>query len=875
VYELKKIILILIIIFFEFSGLTQVHASEASENTNSTINADFLAFPISGIAPLTVQFKDESSGDSTTWEWDFNSDGKIDSTIKDPLYKFLNPGNYNVTLKVGKGTTWDSITRIDCIKVGIRPVAGFTATPNEGKVPLTVKFTDTSTGNVTYWLWNFGDNSTSNLQSPNHTYYEVGNYKVSLTVSNAFEHSTLESRSLINVSSTPALIADFNSNVILGKAPLTVHFNDLSTGNPTVWEWDFNSDGQVDSKERNPIYTFKISGTYTVTMRAGSSTSWSVITKTNYITIGNGLQASFMISPNLGTAPLSVKFTDTSIGAKTAWLWDFGDNSTSTLQNPIHIYNQAGTYAVKLTVSNNIGSNTSEIPSAVNVSSVVIPVSEAPVVDFKANVTSGEAPLTVHFYDNSTRNPVFWEWDFNSDGQIDSNDKNPVCVFTNPGNYTVTLRSGNGIAWENVTKINYITVESKLQASFTASPLQGNAPLTVQFTDNSMGNINSRLWNFGDGNTSYEQNPSHVYSKKGNFTVKLIVNNALGSNSTTKTDYIDVGVGPVANFTANKTAGIAPLTVKFTDRSTGAPTNWTWNFGDGNGSYGPDPTHTYYLPGIYSVTLNVSDLSESSVHISTDYITVTNDSESSNEGGGSSSSGTGSSGGMGGSPEPVGNIAVKLLAQNYITAGNHVIFEFTNNSTCIDRVEFDAKKMLGKTTVTVEQLKARSVKISKIPAGNRYKYVNIWVGNSGIDSQENIENATIKFRVSKDYFENNDVESTVVLQRYSKGKWNLLDTIKTGGDDRYSYYQAKTPGFSQFALTSGNMSTFVNYTKNPNGEDISLPDSYDNELSIQSKQPEKPEQFDNKDSDISGKIELLIVAIVVLFIGLAVREKMK
>ncbi len=261
------------------------------------------------------------------------------------------------------------------------------------------------------------------------------------------------------------------------------------------------------------------------------------------------------------------------------------------------------------------------------------------------------------------------------------------------------------------------------------------------------------------------------------------------------------------------------------------------------------------------------------------HITVTDDSGSSSSGGGGSvSAGTGSLAGTGGSPEPASNVAVKLQTQKYIAAGNHIKFEFTKGATCIDCVEFDAKRTLGKTTTTIEQLKERSVLAPTGPVGKIYKYLNIWVGNSGIATPENIENATVEFVISKAEIEMNETEEpTVILQRYEQGKWDPLNTIKTREDEQYIYYQANTPGFSAFAITSGEIKPIEENVSQPDEENVSLPKiSYNNELSIQSKQPGKSEAVNNKDwSKYSGIIRFLVMFIVVLFIGLAIREKRK
>jgi PKD repeat protein len=158
--------------------------------------------------------------------------------------------------------------------------------------------------------------------------------------------------------------------------------------------------------------------------------------------------------------------------------------------------------------------------------------------------------------------------------------------------------------------------------AFTASPTAGLAPLTVQFTDTSTGSPTSWAWTFGDGGTSSEQNPQHTYTAPGLYTVTLTATNEYGSDTETKTDYITV-YGPVtAQFTATPTAGLAPLTVQFTDLSTGGPTSWLWTFGDGNTSTAQNPQHTYTTPGTHTVTLTASHPYDSDTETKTAYITV-------------------------------------------------------------------------------------------------------------------------------------------------------------------------------------------------------------------------------------------------------------
>jgi len=159
--------------------------------------------------------------------------------------------------------------------------------------------------------------------------------------------------------------------------------------------------------------------------------------------------------------------------------------------------------------------------------------------------------------------------------------------------------------------------------NFSAKPTEGKAPLNVKFTDTSKGTPTKWKWEFGDGATSTQQNPTHKYSKVGSYTVELTATNAKGSNTLTKTNYINVVTKPVAAFSASPTSGKAPLTVEFTDKSTGVPTKWKWSFGDGKTSVQQSPKHQYLQEGKYKVTLTVSNVAGGNTITKTNYITVT------------------------------------------------------------------------------------------------------------------------------------------------------------------------------------------------------------------------------------------------------------
>jgi len=191
---------------------------------------------------------------------------------------------------------------------------------------------------------------------------------------------------------------------------------------------------------------------------------------------------------------------------------------------------------------------------------------------------------------------------------------------------------GNKIVWvdwrNGGSDIYMGTLGSDLPvAAFSASPTSGKTPLNVKFTDTSTGSPTSWFWNFGDDSKSFLQNPTHKYSKAGTYTVSLTVKNAAGRNSVTKTKYITVTAKPVAAFSASPTSGKYPLKVKFTDKSTGTPTKWKWDFGDGTKSFHQNPTHKYSKAGKYTVTLKVTNAVGINTATKSKYITVTGTSQ--------------------------------------------------------------------------------------------------------------------------------------------------------------------------------------------------------------------------------------------------------
>ena len=609
--------------------------------------ANFTATPVTGNAPLEVTFKDKSErGESPidTWIWDFG-DGTDGGDINEqhPVHTYGTPGEYNVSLTVTTASGEDTETKKKYITVDntTGPIAQFTATPVTGNAPLEVTFTDTSQpgeSSIDTWFWDFGDGTGSTDQNPVHTYVTPDEYSVSLTITTAVDTDTEIKETFITVGNYAGLIAEFTATPVTGNAPLEVTFTDTSQqGESSIdtWFWDFG-DG-TGSTDQNPVHTYVMPGEYNISLTITAVDESDEEIKETYIIVnadggeGEGEQEgeggfvaptpNFSSTVSIGEPPLVIQFTDESVPGSdpiTDWLWDFGDDTTSTERNPVHTYEEYGTYDVSLTVNHSY-----RISSHNHVN---IRPDAAPTARFRANPNSGFPPLQVEFTDESEENtsPITsWEWDFGDgegDGEMET-EQNPSHVFTEVGEYIVTLRvtsdDGSSYTTEVINVLNLVP-------AFSASQTSGNVPATILFTDQSTGDPepDSLLWDFGDEETSAARNPEHTFTTPDTYTVTLTVSSALGSSSTSQ----DINIGELEpDFKVDATTGESYLTVNFTDLSSGdpEPESWFWDFGDGETSMEIDPTHEYSDIGQYSVTLIIANDYGFASTTKTDLISVT------------------------------------------------------------------------------------------------------------------------------------------------------------------------------------------------------------------------------------------------------------
>ncbi|MGH2645033.1 MAG: PKD domain-containing protein, partial [Chitinophagaceae bacterium] len=310
------------------------------------------------------------------------------------------------------------------------------------------------------------------------------------------------------------------------------------------------------------------------------------------------VQANFSSNPPTGCGQALVQFTDQSTGNPSSWVWNFGDGSTSTSQNPSHPYPNPGVYGVTLTVINGVSSSTA---------STTITVFKNPTVNFSLDTASGCYPLTVNFTDQSSAgagNITKWQWDF-GDGSPFSTQQNPSHTYNTSGNFAVKLTVQNtaGCTASNQTVKDVVTNQG-VTVDFSADKTYScSAPDTVNFTatTSSLQSITYH-WDFGDGNSDTGKTVSHIYGKTGIYTVVLTaaVNGGGCQSTVSKKSYINVG-SFTSDFVIPQGCANVPLT--FTNTSSPSPLSSTWTFSDGTTINNINATHQFALPGTYQVTL--------------------------------------------------------------------------------------------------------------------------------------------------------------------------------------------------------------------------------------------------------------------------------
>jgi len=549
-----------------------------------------------GCTPLITNFNDLSTsqnGSIVTWNWDFG-DGNL-STLRNPSHSYLSSGNFNVSLQTTNnfGCT-SSKTVANFIQVNDHPNAVFT----NSNVPICsapelVSFNNTSSGlgSLTY-NWTFGDGTTSTDSGAivSHNYVTTGNFSVQLIVTNAFGCTdTFVKNNAVVIANN---ISGFNALNVACKNDV-VTFTNTSAPTPTSTLWNFGNGSTAVGL--NATHQFRTVGVYEIKLYNNFGACVDSVVRT--ITIKDLPTVDFTANPLSGCiAPMTANFTNTSTLA-TTYLWNFGDNTTSTIENPSHIYNTQGNYTISLTgTSANGCKNTRVRDQYVSI--------QLPVVTIRNMPQSGCGPLTKTFQHQVTGgdNIVSYFWDF-GDGTT-STLMSPTHTF-NVGTFDISLIivTASGCT-DTVVYSRGVRVGTRPHTAFDATPRITCAQFPVAFGDSTpiADSVNQWLWNFGDNTTSTLQNPLHVYVDTGYMIVTLVTAYNGCKDTLIIPDFVYINP-PVANFKVIVDCSNRKKR-KFVDQSIGADT-WSWNFGDGATSTEQNPEHYYTANGPHSVTLTV------------------------------------------------------------------------------------------------------------------------------------------------------------------------------------------------------------------------------------------------------------------------------
>lgn len=398
-------------------------------------------------------------------------------------------------------------------------------------------------------------------------------------------------------------IANFSANKVSGCSPLSVQFQDASTGFPTSFQWTFGNGNT--STLQNPSAIYIIPGVYNVSLTVSNLQGTNTLTKSAFITVFTSPTAHFSNDKNGGCVPLVVQFTDSTSpgsGVITKWLWDFGDGNVSIQKNPNHTYIIPGFKNISLTVTDTNGcTNTTLKSNHIN-------VTQSHMADFTVtNPIACKAPTTHQF--TPTVNPAntsyTYEW-MVSNGQ-GFNTISPTLNLTQPGIYNVMLKvtAPNGCA-AIVNKPSAIFI-ADIQNDFTV-PTSGLCALnSIQFSNQTVPDTNALLHRWFVNGTLQSNSKNYQNSfNAGTYQLRLI--SSFNQCADTVDKNIVIHPKPVALFVASPNSICKiPTIVQFTNQSTGSSLNYNWSFGNGKTSTLPNDTVHYNALTFYQASLLVTD----------------------------------------------------------------------------------------------------------------------------------------------------------------------------------------------------------------------------------------------------------------------------
>ncbi len=610
--------------------LTATNGKGSSSKTvivtvNSSTNASVSQSTLSkATGSITKKFVLNNSAAFTSYSWSVSNVGTgLFSNQSTVNFVFTQAGVYQVTVtgvndKGCSSTTVIPVT-ISTLDVGIAPTTDFSVDNSiQCLASNSFNFTNATTPiqaalPFTYF-WDFADGTTSTAENPTKVYSAAGSYSVKLTATNSLGSNTKAMKVMVVNPSTASVSQSTLSKV---NGTITKRFVLNNSFGFTNYSWSVSNGGTgLFSNQSTVNFDFTQAGVYQVTVTAvddkGCSSTTIIPVSISFTDVGIAPTSDFSVDNSTQClASNSFNFTNatTPIHAELpfTYLWDFGDGTTSTSLSPTKVYSSAGTYSVRLTSTNSIGSSIKAVTVTVNSSTSAF-VSQS-------TLSKATGSITKKIVLNNSLDFTNYSWSVSNGGTgLFSNQSTANFVFTQAGVHQVTITGVNtkgcssttiipvSISTEDVgiaptanftvANLSQCLATNSFNFNNTTTPIQAGLPLTY-------------LWEFGDGTTSTATNPTKVYSAAGNYGVKLTATNSIGASS--KTVQVTVSSSTdaiVSQSTLSSAAG--SITKQFVLSNSSAFTNYSWsvsNGGTGLFSNQNMVNFTFTQAGFYQVIL--------------------------------------------------------------------------------------------------------------------------------------------------------------------------------------------------------------------------------------------------------------------------------